>query len=139
MPPAQGRSQSAGIYGGFVNPTNITYFMIGGPCDQQEITLPHPVKKYEPEVDGKEERYILADVNLFGHRLPVLLYFNLAGNEPRANDVLARGLLNHAALYNMWQSSPLSNPPLPPLPVPPIPSGNPADSAPQPQLANNQH
>lgn len=91
-----------------MNPTSTTYFMVGGPFHSQEVTLPHQVATYNPVVDGVEERYSQAEVNLFGHRLSVLVHASQNSNDQRANESLAHALLNHPAIYQVWQNAPLS-------------------------------
>lgn len=102
MPPARRRSPSTRVYGGFVNPTGITYIMIGGPFHQSELALPHPVKEYKPVVEGNEEEYILNEVTFFNRRIPVLIHSSIYGNEPRATDSLAHGMLQ-GPVFQIWQ------------------------------------
>ena len=111
MPPVR-RSPSTRVYGGFVNPSNVTYFMVGGPFHGQEVTLPHPVADYSPIKDGGEERYIQNVVNLFGRRMTVLVHTSQHGNEAQVNDALAHVLLQHPNIYQVWQQAPHSFAPI---------------------------
>lgn len=111
MPPSGRRSSRTRVYGGFVNPTSVTYFLVGGPFHGQEVTLPHPVADYSPIKDGNEERYMQNVVTLFGRRIPALVHSTQHGNEARVNDALAHVLLQHPGIYQVWQQSPPSFPP----------------------------
>lgn len=110
MPPASRRSPSTRVYGGFVNPTSVTYFLIHGPFHGQEVTLPHSVADYSPIKDGNEERYVQNRVNLFGRRIPALVHTSINGNESLVNDALAHALLQHPNIYEVWQRTAVSFP-----------------------------
>jgi hypothetical protein len=107
MPPVR-RSPSTRVYGGFVNPSNVTYFLVGGPFHGEKVTLPHPVADYSPIEKGAEERYIQNVVNLFGRRMTVLVHTSQNGNEVQVNEALANVLLQHPNIYEVWQQSPYS-------------------------------
>lgn len=93
-----------------MNPTNVIYFMVGGPFHGQEVTLPHPVADYSPIKDGSEERYVQNALNLFGRRMTALVHISQHGNEARVNDALAHVLLQHPNIYQVWQQAPLGFP-----------------------------
>lgn len=118
---------NAGSYGGFVTVPSKTYVMVGGPLHRQRLSFPCEMRHVAPIVDGAEEHYMLADVQLFGHHMPVLMYRGLADEETRQG-ALAHAFLDEDTYNILWRVSPALATTTVQTPVPSDPLSNGADT-----------
>lgn len=81
-----------------------SYLVVGGTLHRQRTSLPFEVTSITPSFAGKEERYQLARVELFGRQIPVLVYTELPPEQHQ--EALAHALLDDTVFGEVWRLAP---------------------------------